>query len=141
MIMYDSMTQVTMTMYDSMTIMTQVNDYVRQYDTGHNDYGSMTQVTMIMYDSMTQVNDYVWEYDQYDTGHNDYVWQYDQYDTDHNNYLLPSWLEENVEEGRELVKSQWVTLVHINSYHPGWRSSCGRRVPGNTRNWWSDALH
>ena len=66
----------------------------------------MTQVTMIMYDSMTQVNDYVWEYDQYDTGHNDYVWQYDQYDTDHNNYLLPSWLEENIEEGRELVKSQ-----------------------------------
>ena len=31
-------------------------------------------------------------------------------------------------------------IGHINSYHPGWRSSWGRRVQGNTRIWWSDTL-
>ena len=70
MIMYNSMTKVTMIMYDSMTSMTRVTMIM---------YGSMTQVTMIMYDSIIRM-----------TGHSD--------------YLLPSWLEENVEEGKELVK-------------------------------------
>ena len=94
-----------MIMYDQYD--TGHNDYVWQYDRGHSDY--VWQYNQ--YD--TGHNDYVWQYNQYDTGHNDYIWQYNQDDTGHNDYFLPSWLKENVEEGRELVKWLCVTLVTI----------------------------